>query len=235
MNAQELPVPMDKIISVNGQNVLLNLRAVDETIDVNVLLERGLSKINQVTENPYTLVVLPANDLKIPIYQMSSIYSKLPRQVRKNLKKLCILEPSWLLRVYFNVLIFMASPKFFRKIKWVDDQFIAPYFYTFGVDLSALMTDQLILPRVVQDSVAVISRNIQVVGLFRVTPSVKVLGKVKEAYDNGDPKDLAVDVLDDVHVACSLLKMFVRELPEAIILADLYPEVIALSGLFICF
>ena len=166
---------------------------------------------------------------------MNSIYSKLPRQVRKNLKKLYILEPSWLLRVYFNVLIFMASPKFFRKIKWVDDKFIAPYFYTFGVDLRALMTDEPILPRVVQDSVNVISRNIQVIGLFRVTPSVKVLRRVKEAYDNGDPKDLAVDVLDDVHVACSLLKMFVRELPEAIILADLYPEVIALSSIVFFF
>jgi hypothetical protein len=226
---------MDKILTVNGQNVLINLRAVDETINVNLMLESGLSKVSQATQNPYSLVVLPANDINIPIYQMNSIYSKLPRQVRKNLKKLYILEPSWLLRVYFNVLIFMASPKFFRKIKWVDDKFIAPYFYTFGVDLRALMTDEPILPRVVQDSVNVISRNIQVIGLFRVTPSVKVLRRVKEAYDNGDPKDLAVDVLDDVHVACSLLKMFVRELPEAIILADLYPEVIALSSIVFFF
>ncbi len=229
MNSQELT--LNKIISLNGQKVLLNLRAVDiSRLDPTTLLESALELISKVVENPYSLVILPCKDINIPYYQMSSIYSKLPRQVRKNLKKLYILGPSWSVRMYLNVFFFMASPKFFRKIKWVDDGFIKPYFYTFGVDLHVLMTNQFILPRVVGDSISLISRNLETVALFRMTPSVKVLAKVKEAYDKGDPGDLALDVLNDVHVACSLLKMFVRELPEAIVGTDLYLEVNQLLG-----
>lgn len=235
--ATELTDLLSKMIKINGQNVLLNLRTVDlSVIDLSQLLERGLVQIKDTTENSYSLIILPPNDMNVPLNQMFSIYSGLPHKVRKNLKKLLILVPSsWSLRLYYNVLIFMASPKFFRKIKWVNDAHIAPYFFTFGVNLKVVMTDRLILPRVVTDSISVISRNLQVVGLFRITPSIKTLSNVKEAYNNGDPGDLALDLSGDVHVGCSLLKWFVRELPNAIFGLDFYTDLKELLGIFFLF
>ena len=214
---QDLLYALHKIISVKDQNVLLNLRIMDlSEFDLALLLEKGLLQITEITQNSYCLIVLTADDLNISLYQMASLYSKLPHQLRKNMKKLYILEPSWSLKMYFNLLTFIASPKFFKKVKWVDDGFIAPYFFTFGVDLETVMTNQLILPRVVKDSISLISDHLQTVGLFRVSPSVKILGKVKTAYNNGDPGNFALDIVNDVHLACSLLKMFVRELPKPI-------------------
>ena len=217
----------------DDSTILLNLRIINiSKMDLSSLLEKGLSQIAKVTEKSYSMIILPSDNLNVPLYELGSIYAKLPRHVRKNLSKLYILEPSLSVRLYLNILSFIASPKFFKKIRWVNDQFVAPYFYTFGVDLEKVMKYPFILPRVVTDSITVISRHLNVVGLFRMSPSLKVLNRVKKSYDDGNPGDLSLDLLDDVNLACSMLKMFVRELPKAIFDVSFYQEFKELPGNF---
>uniref|UniRef100_A0A8C3RGS1 Family with sequence similarity 13 member A n=1 Tax=Cyanoderma ruficeps TaxID=181631 RepID=A0A8C3RGS1_9PASS len=63
-------------------------------------------------------------------------------------------------------------------------------------------------------------------GLFRVNGSMKMVEQLRLQYDRGEEVELVRD--GDVYSAASLLKLFLRELPDGIITSALHPRFIQL-------
>lgn len=63
-------------------------------------------------------------------------------------------------------------------------------------------------------------------GLFRVNGNVKVVEQLRLKFESGAPVELRED--GDVCAAASLLKLFLRELPESVIPAALRPRFLQL-------
>ncbi|RLW00854.1 hypothetical protein DV515_00008465, partial [Chloebia gouldiae] len=63
-------------------------------------------------------------------------------------------------------------------------------------------------------------------GLFRVNGSMKMVEQLRLQYERGEEVELVKD--GDVYSAASLLKLFLRELPEGIITSALHPRFIQL-------
>lgn len=61
-------------------------------------------------------------------------------------------------------------------------------------------------------------------GLFRVNGNVKVVEQLRLKYESGEPLTLLED--GDVYSAASLLKLFLREMPDGVISAALLPKFI---------
>ncbi|XP_032878196.1 protein FAM13A isoform X2 [Amblyraja radiata] len=59
-------------------------------------------------------------------------------------------------------------------------------------------------------------------GIFRVNGNVKVVDRLRQSYDRGSMPDLAQEA--DVCSVASLLKLFLRELPDALIVSRLHPR-----------
>uniref|UniRef100_A0A493TZZ7 Rho-GAP domain-containing protein n=1 Tax=Anas platyrhynchos platyrhynchos TaxID=8840 RepID=A0A493TZZ7_ANAPP len=70
-------------------------------------------------------------------------------------------------------------------------------------------------------------------GLFRVNGSMKMVEQLRLQYERGEEVELVKD--GDVYSAASLLKLFLRELPDGIISSALQPKFIQLyQALIIC-
>uniref|UniRef100_A0A8B9FDP8 Rho-GAP domain-containing protein n=1 Tax=Amazona collaria TaxID=241587 RepID=A0A8B9FDP8_9PSIT len=63
-------------------------------------------------------------------------------------------------------------------------------------------------------------------GLFRVNGSMKIVEQLRLQYERGEEVELVKD--GDVYSAASLLKLFLRELPDGIITSALHPRFIRL-------
>lgn len=63
-------------------------------------------------------------------------------------------------------------------------------------------------------------------GLFRVNGSMKMVEQLRLQYERGEEVELVRD--GDVYSAASLLKLFLRELPDGIITSALHPRFIQL-------
>ena len=68
-----------------------------------------------------------------------------------------------------------------------------------------------------------VSQGLTDEGLFRRSPNSATLRQVKEAYDRGQV--VSLDSFDDPHLAAVLLKMYLRDLPEALFPEPLYPVI----------
>lgn len=60
-------------------------------------------------------------------------------------------------------------------------------------------------------------------GLFRVNGNVKVVEQLRLKYERGEPLTLSDG---DIHSAASLLKLFLREMPDGVISTALLPKFI---------
>ncbi|NWR08646.1 FA13A protein, partial [Paradoxornis webbianus] len=100
----------------------------------------------------------------------------------------------------------------------------------FGVSLLELQQQGLSkngIPIVVWNIVEYITKHgMTQEGLFRVSGSVKMVEQLRLRYDRGEEVELARD--GDVYSAASLLKLFLRELPDGIITSALRPRFIQL-------
>eukprot|EP01027_Heterolobosea_sp_BB2_P016239 GEZU01023132.1.p1 GENE.GEZU01023132.1~~GEZU01023132.1.p1 ORF type:complete len:597 (-),score=205.12 GEZU01023132.1:12-1802(-) len=101
----------------------------------------------------------------------------------------------------------------------------------FGVALEELMSrpsqSGQDVPYIVSKTVAWLEENaLDVEGIFRIPGSVNHINKYKELFDNGDNVDLTGA---DPHSVGGLLKMYIRELPTAIIPQDSYGKLLDIS------
>lgn len=100
---------------------------------------------------------------------------------------------------------------------------------TFGVPLEFLHDrDKTNVPIIVTRISEYLKNNgLQLEGLFRVNGNMKVVDRLKTAFDKCGDADL--EEIGDVAAAASLLKMFLRELSEPVIPEDLQPLFISVQ------
>ncbi|XP_053920292.1 protein FAM13A isoform X3 [Cuculus canorus] len=100
----------------------------------------------------------------------------------------------------------------------------------FGVSLLELQQQGLSkngIPIVVWNIVEYLTQHgITQEGLFRVNGSMKMVEQLRLQYERGEEVELVKD--GDVYSAASLLKLFLRELPDGIITSALHPRFIQL-------
>ncbi|XP_015680617.1 protein FAM13A-like, partial [Protobothrops mucrosquamatus] len=100
----------------------------------------------------------------------------------------------------------------------------------FGTSLQEMQQEGLSkcgIPTVVWDIVEYLSwHGLEQEGLFRVNGNLKTVEQLRLKYEGGDQVDLAAEA--DVSAAASLLKLFLRELPDRVIPSALYPKFIQL-------
>ncbi|XP_043401076.1 protein FAM13A isoform X3 [Chelonia mydas] len=100
----------------------------------------------------------------------------------------------------------------------------------FGVSLQDLQQQGLTkngLPAVVWNTVEHLTQHgLTQEGLFRVNGNMKMVDQLRLKYDRGEEVELAKDA--DVCSVASLLKLFLRELPDGVITSALHPRFIQL-------
>ncbi|XP_053522302.1 protein FAM13A isoform X2 [Artibeus jamaicensis] len=104
------------------------------------------------------------------------------------------------------------------------------YTKLFGVSLQDLQQQGLSengIPAVVGNIVEYLTKNgLTQEGLFRVNGNRKVVEQLRLKFESGEPVELRTD--GDVCSAASLLKLFLRELPESVIPSALHPRFLQL-------
>ncbi|ELW70190.1 Protein FAM13A [Tupaia chinensis] len=112
----------------------------------------------------------------------------------------------------------------------LSEQRGASYKKLFGVSLQELQQQGLTengVPTVVWALVEYLTQHgLTQEGLFRVNGNVKVVEQLRWQWESGAPMELGRD--GDVCSAASLLKLFLRELPDRLITAALQPRFIQL-------
>ncbi|XP_066240594.1 protein FAM13A isoform X2 [Saccopteryx leptura] len=100
----------------------------------------------------------------------------------------------------------------------------------FGVSLHDLQQQGLTengVPAIVRNVVEYLTKNgLTQEGLFRVNGNMKVVEQLRLKFESGVPVELGRD--GDVCAAASLLKLFLRELPESVITSALHPRLVQL-------
>ncbi|XP_030420712.1 protein FAM13A isoform X6 [Gopherus evgoodei] len=100
----------------------------------------------------------------------------------------------------------------------------------FGVSLQDLQQQGLTkngLPAVVWNTVEYLTQHgLTQEGIFRVNGNKKMVDRLRLKYDQGEEVELAKDA--DVCSVASLLKLFLRELPDGVITSALHPRFIQL-------
>ncbi|XP_011736012.2 protein FAM13A isoform X4 [Macaca nemestrina] len=100
----------------------------------------------------------------------------------------------------------------------------------FGVSLQELQRQELTkngIPTIVWNIVEYLTQHgLTQEGLFRVNGNVKVVEQLRLKFESGVPVELGKD--GDVCSAASLLKLFLRELPDSLITSALQPRFIQL-------
>ncbi|XP_035882429.1 protein FAM13A isoform X2 [Phyllostomus discolor] len=112
----------------------------------------------------------------------------------------------------------------------LTEQRNSTYTRLFGVSLQDLQQQGLTengVPAVVGNIVEYLTKNgLTQEGLFRVNGNRKVVEQLRLKFESGVPVELGKD--GDICSAASLLKLFLRELPESVITSALYPRFLQL-------
>ncbi|XP_014307558.1 protein FAM13A isoform X2 [Myotis lucifugus] len=112
----------------------------------------------------------------------------------------------------------------------LSEQKNSTYKKLFGVSLQDLQQQGLTvngIPAIVGNIVEYLTKNgLTQEGLFRVNGNMKVVEQLRLKFESGVPVELRED--GDVCAAASLLKLFLRELPESVIPAALHPRFLQL-------
>ncbi|KAM5282610.1 protein FAM13A isoform 2-T2 [Hipposideros larvatus] len=112
----------------------------------------------------------------------------------------------------------------------LNEQRNPTYKKLFGVSLQDLQRQGLTengVPAVVGSIVEYLTKHgLTQEGLFRVNGNMKVVEQLRLKFESGVPVELGKD--GDVCSAASLLKLFLRELPESVITSALHPRFIQL-------
>ncbi|CAG8452106.1 8016_t:CDS:2 [Ambispora leptoticha] len=150
------------------------------------------------------------------------ISPKFGRKVKyiPTLSKLALYVP--LTQIEIPPLVYTYNLKFEEKITLQPTAYDENGSLMFGVPIEVLMGSEgeKGLPRVVKDCVTYLrAEGLETEGIFRRSPSSVLLRQAREAYDRGNPINLA-DY--GVHVAAVLLKMFFAQLPVSVFPAEIY-------------
>lgn len=100
----------------------------------------------------------------------------------------------------------------------------------FGVDLTTLVkATNSIRPIIVEKCIEEIEKRkgaIESEGIYRVSGFSDAIEELKLAFDRGDNVDFNEFKYNDIHIICSLLKLYLRQLPIPLITFDVYNKLI---------
>lgn len=103
----------------------------------------------------------------------------------------------------------------------------------FGVDLTTLVkATNSIRPIVVEKCVEEIEMRkgaLETEGIYRVSGFSDAIDELKLAFDRGDNVDFNEFKYNDIHIICSLLKLYLRQLPIPLITFDVYNRLIEVT------
>ncbi|KAJ1911712.1 hypothetical protein H4219_005852 [Mycoemilia scoparia] len=92
-----------------------------DMVDYDRLLNLIIFRLDDFVENDYTVVLFSAPAMFKPnLKWLIQAYRRLGRKYKKNLKNLYIVHPSRWIRVLFSAMGSLFSPKFNKKVEWVD-------------------------------------------------------------------------------------------------------------------
>ncbi|KAJ1917068.1 hypothetical protein H4219_003412 [Mycoemilia scoparia] len=92
-------------------------------VNYNALLKAILERVGELLEgDDYSLVLFSSGAKYQPGWKwVLSAYYGLDYKIKKNLKALYVVHPLWWTKLFFSVMGRVISPKFFRKIVWIDN------------------------------------------------------------------------------------------------------------------
>lgn len=99
----------------------------------------------------------------------------------------------------------------------------------FGTDISArASTEERSIPVIVEQCInAVQKRGMDYEGIYRKSGGAAQIRLIHQAFDNGEPIDLKQDYpINDIGAITSVLKQYLRELPDPLLTYSLYPTLI---------
>lgn len=109
----------------------------------------------------------------------------------------------------------------------------------FGVDLTTLVkATNSIRPIVAEKCIEEIERRkgaIESEGLYRVSGFSDAIEELRLAFDRGDNVDFNEFKYNDIHIICSLLKLYLRQLPIPLITFEVYNKLIESLSNFLLF
>ena len=209
--------------------------------------------LDPIVEREYVLVYLAANQSSAnrpPFKWMRKVYTVFNRKYRKNLKQLFIIKPSHWIKLILSCFKPFVSGKFWRKVvqlPGVNDiyAYLSPTQLKFPASVLEAITqskplfgvplaEALQTPDHVQSGLPIVvaqclrhlyEHGLNIEGIFRVPGDRTVLNELRMAYDAGDKVDL--DSVKDPHAVASLLKMYLRDLPEPLIPEALFEPLVA--------
>ncbi|KAJ2456979.1 hypothetical protein GGF42_002946 [Coemansia sp. RSA 2424] len=92
-----------------------------DVVDYDRLLNLILFRLEDFVESDYTVVLFAANARYKPTVKwMYTAYRRLGRKYKKNLKALYIVHPSKWVQILMTAMNAVLSPKFARKVQWID-------------------------------------------------------------------------------------------------------------------
>lgn len=105
----------------------------------------------------------------------------------------------------------------------------------FGVDLTTLVkATNSIRPIIVEKCIEEIESRkgaLESEGIYRVSGFSDAIDELKLAFDRGDHVDFNEFKYNDIHILCSLLKLYLRQLPIPLITFDIYNKLMDVTSL----
>eukprot|EP01102_Stenamoeba_stenopodia_P010133 TRINITY_DN3020_c0_g1_i1.p1 TRINITY_DN3020_c0_g1~~TRINITY_DN3020_c0_g1_i1.p1 ORF type:complete len:726 (+),score=187.57 TRINITY_DN3020_c0_g1_i1:179-2356(+) len=236
--------------------VVLMMKNFVKQTDTEFLLLYFIFVMDQVVENNYVLVFCntkSSGDNRPSFSWMRKAYSLFKRKYKKNLKALYIIHPNFSIKLVFKVFKPFVSAKFWKKLVYIEDltaifqyierdQLMLPetvFMHNativkpkpmFGIPLHEVVAHYPSvsgLPPVVEKSIEyVLKRATHVEGIFRMSGTQTLVDELKRAFDRGE--DVNLQKYEDIHTVASLLKLFLRDLPEPPFPFESYDTCIAL-------
>ena len=236
--------------------VLIGSNLPAKACDMDRVFLYALKTLDPVVERDYVLVYIAANQSSAnrPSFKwLRKAYSVFNRKYKKNLKKLYVVEASAWLRLVFNLFMGVVSRKFWAKVTFVKPlaelfQYLRPAQVRIpGRVLAALCHSQPLfgsslqavahnnaqlregLPVVVSQCLHFIyDAGLETEGILRVPGDRTLANQLRMQYDAGLP--VRLDVAREPYTVTSLLKTYLRELPEPLMTAELHPRLVALHS-----
>jgi len=215
---------------------------VPETSDAEQLdqiLMYLILKMDEFVREPYCLVYCQrgAGFLHYGTFSwFLNCYSWLPRAYKKNLKVCCILHPSFLVRVFLNMIYPFVSQKVWDKITYynslmelcsrfssVDLRPILPLFLTRSeselvpllgkpLEIAVSRSRNRKLPTIVSACIhfLIVKDALGVEGLFRVAGNSEKMNLLQKEFD----RDEELVFESDVHTVACAMKRYILNLPD---------------------
>lgn len=217
------------------------------------LFQYLINKLDKLVDKEYSIIYIDHDD-SLPIPEIKHIYKMFPRKYHKNLHKLYLVLPH---TVKVKCTASLIQPLFSKKIKviddvydfyeeipagciqlpeWVLDEYAQTPHAIFGGSLISAVTTNYRgvsgLPFIVDCAVQYFSANAEALytkGVFRESGTKSVVDSYINAFNYC--KVFQFPVNENPHVVCSVLKAYLKSLPEPLLTPSTGEKIVEIFSL----